>query len=123
MKSMMTDGLFSSRTDEWETPQEFFNMLDTEFHFNLDPCASDENHKCDKYYTIADDGISKNWGGTECSVIRLTAENFRNGLRRLMRRAENLKRLWLCLFRQEQIQGGFMIISTEKPKSGLFVED
>ena len=83
MKSMMTDGLFSSRTDEWETPQEFFNMLDTEFHFNLDPCASDENYKCDKYYTIADDGISKNWGGTECSAIPLTAENFRNGLKSL----------------------------------------
>lgn len=63
MKSMMTDGLFSSRTDEWETPQEFFNMLDAEFHFNLDPCATDENYKCAKYYTIADDGISKNWGG------------------------------------------------------------
>ena len=60
---MNRKALMSSKSNEWETPHEFFNLLDAEFHFNLDPCATDENKKCDKYYTIADDGISKNWEG------------------------------------------------------------
>ena len=54
---------FMSSTDDWETPQWFFDKLNDEFCFNLDACASDENHKCEKYYTIDDDGIGKNWGG------------------------------------------------------------
>lgn len=53
----------SSGNDEWETPQDFFDMLNDEFHFNLDPCASSSNHKCDLYYTVNDDGLKKSWGG------------------------------------------------------------
>lgn len=56
-------GMFSSNTDDWATPQDFFDKLDEEFHFDLDPCASDENHKCALYFTKQDDGLSKNWGG------------------------------------------------------------
>lgn len=46
-----------------EYPPSFFNEVNEEFHFNLDPCSTDENHKCDKYYTIKDDGLSKDWSG------------------------------------------------------------
>lgn len=60
---MNTKGVFSSQTDEWATPQWLFDELDAEFHFDLDPCATDENHKCAEYYTKADDGLAKNWGG------------------------------------------------------------
>lgn len=60
---MNTNGIFSSQTDEWATPQSLFDELNTEFHFDLDPCATNENHKCAKYYTKADDGLTKNWGG------------------------------------------------------------
>lgn len=59
----MNNSLFSSRSNEWGTPQAFFNRLDAEFGFTLDPCATDENAKCKKYYTIEDDGLSKDWGG------------------------------------------------------------
>ena len=59
----MNKVLFSSNSDEWATPQEFFDSINKEFEFDLDPCASLENHKCDKYYTIEEDGLSKNWGG------------------------------------------------------------
>lgn len=52
---------FSSKTDLWSTPQDFYDQLNTEFGFTLDPCATNENHKCDKYFTIADDGLSKDW--------------------------------------------------------------
>ena len=47
-----TELMFSSKTDLRATPQDFYNELDKEFHFTLDPCATDENHKCKKYYTI-----------------------------------------------------------------------
>lgn len=63
MKSMITDGLFSSRTDEWATPAKVFEDLDAEFHFNLDPCATEENHKCADYFTKEQDGLLQNWGG------------------------------------------------------------
>ena len=55
--------LFSSRSEDWETPQEFFNMLDAEFHFTLDPCASAENHKCELYFTKEQNGLQESWGG------------------------------------------------------------
>lgn len=60
---MMNSGLYTSKTDEWATPQAFFENLDQEFHFTLDVCANNENHKCKLYYTKADDGLKMNWGG------------------------------------------------------------
>lgn len=60
---MNTTVIFSSRTDEWATPQNLFDELDREFNFSLDPCATDENHKCKKYFTKAQDGLRKKWGG------------------------------------------------------------
>lgn len=63
----MNKALFSSNSDEWATPQEIFDLLNREFCFNLDPCATSENHKCERYFTKEDDGLSKNWGG--CSVF------------------------------------------------------
>ena len=53
--------MFSSKSNEWETPQEFFDKLNEKYKFTLDPCATHENHKCEKYYTIEDDGLSKSW--------------------------------------------------------------
>lgn len=64
---MINEGLFSSSTNEWATPDDFFKELDAEFHFNLDPCCTHENAKCERHYTIDDDGLTKNWGG--CRVF------------------------------------------------------
>lgn len=55
--------MFSSKNNEWETPRDFFNKLNSEFNFNLDPCASDLNHKCDNYFTEEQDGLKQNWQG------------------------------------------------------------
>ena len=52
---------FSSETNEWGTPQKFYEKLNDEFHFTLDPCSTHENHKCNKYYTQEDDGLSQDW--------------------------------------------------------------
>lgn len=60
---MNTQTMFSSTTDEWETPQDFFDRLDAEFRFTLDPCSTDDNAKCAKHYTRQDDGLSKDWTG------------------------------------------------------------
>jgi phage N-6-adenine-methyltransferase len=54
---------FSSKTAEWSTPQDLFDKLDAEFHFNLDPCATKENAKCELFYTKEDNGLSKDWSG------------------------------------------------------------
>ena len=55
--------MFTSATDLWATPQAFFDQLNAEFHFTLDPCANDDNHKCAKYYTEQQDGLAQDWGG------------------------------------------------------------
>ena len=55
--------LFSSKRIDWETPQDFFDKLNAEFHFTLDPCATHENHKCPRYFTEEVDGLTQSWSG------------------------------------------------------------
>lgn len=55
--------MFSSKTDLWATPQDFYDKLNSEFHFTLDPCATPHNAKCVKFYTKEQDGLRKDWGG------------------------------------------------------------
>ena len=52
---------YSSKTNEWSTPQAFFDELNKEFNFTLDPCATSENAKCTKYFTVEDDGLKQDW--------------------------------------------------------------
>jgi phage N-6-adenine-methyltransferase len=56
-------GMFSSASDEWETPREFFDAVDAMFHFTLDVCSARDNAKCEKYYTKVDDALSLEWKG------------------------------------------------------------
>ena len=60
---MKTDVMFSSKSEEWETPIELFNHLNNYFHFTLDPAATHENHLCEKYYTKEEDGLQHSWEG------------------------------------------------------------
>jgi hypothetical protein len=46
--------MFSSEKMDWTTPQDFYNKLNDEFNFTLDPCSTKENAKCNKFYTIED---------------------------------------------------------------------
>ena len=55
--------MFSSKTVEWETPVVFFNKLNEDYGFTLDPCATSNTAKCPQYFTKDDDGLSKDWGG------------------------------------------------------------
>ena len=61
MKNLKT--LLSSKNMDWETPQSFFDKLNDEFSFTLDPCATHQNAKCKKYYTAGENGLLQNWGG------------------------------------------------------------
>mgnify|MGYP001389426560 CR=1 FL=1 len=54
---------YMSKSNEWATPQDFFDRLDEEFRFTLDPATDGINAKCDKFYTQEDDGLSQDWGG------------------------------------------------------------
>lgn len=60
---MNTDVMFSSQTSEWETPKDFFEKLDAQYHFNLDVCASPENAKCKEYIGKKLDGLRVQWYG------------------------------------------------------------
>lgn len=60
---MITSGMMSSNTCEWETPLDFFRKLDDEFHFELDVCATPENAKCKRYFTREQDGLKQEWTG------------------------------------------------------------
>lgn len=59
----MNEAMFSSKTDMWETPQDFFDKLNREFHFTLDACATHENAKCENFYSPEQDGLSMPWKG------------------------------------------------------------
>ncbi|NIQ10468.1 MAG: adenine methyltransferase [candidate division Zixibacteria bacterium] len=55
-----------SQSDEWETPPELFALLDREYHFTLDVCATPENAKCERYFTVDDNGLLQSWAGEIC---------------------------------------------------------
>lgn len=54
---------FSTGKDDWGTPQKLFDDLNKEFGFTLDPCANNRNFKCEKYYTVEQDGLKQDWSG------------------------------------------------------------
>lgn len=58
----INSALYSYRTDEWPTPQDFFDALNEEFGFTLDPCAAAKNAKCKSYFTRQQDGLQQCWG-------------------------------------------------------------
>ncbi|MDL2237607.1 phage N-6-adenine-methyltransferase [Christensenellaceae bacterium OttesenSCG-928-K19] len=55
--------MFSSKSNEWETPQVLFDKLNMEFRFTLDPAATIQNAKCNRFYTMEDDGLMQDWQG------------------------------------------------------------
>lgn len=114
MTNMQRKVMFSSKSDLWETPQDFFDNLDKEFHFTLDACALPENAKCQKYYTPEDDGLLQPWSGvvwcnppySECAEwAKKCYEESRGGGTR-----------WCFWFRPELIRSGFINMFTRMLK-------
>jgi phage N-6-adenine-methyltransferase len=55
--------LYSRSSDEWETPKDLFEKLNEQYHFILDLAATDQNHKCERYFTKEIDGLKQEWAG------------------------------------------------------------
>ena len=56
---------YKSETVEWATPMWLYIRLNMAFPggFTLDPCCTDFNAKCRKYFTVIQDGLLQNWAG------------------------------------------------------------
>lgn len=54
---------FSSNSDNWGTPVDFFNKINSFMDFDLDVCANSVNHKLDNYFDEATDGLKQTWEG------------------------------------------------------------
>lgn len=50
---MNTEVMFSSKSDDWSTPKEFYKALDAEFNFTYDPCPLKSK----------EDGLQTDWIG------------------------------------------------------------
>lgn len=57
---------FSSATDLWATPDDFFKKQNEKFNFQLDVCATPENTKCPSFFTEEDNGLLQMWGRKVC---------------------------------------------------------
>lgn len=62
---------FSSKRDDWETPQNLFDLLNSYFKFTLDVCALPGNAKCERYFTPEIDGLNQDWSANKSDVIWL----------------------------------------------------
>lgn len=103
---MINDAMFSSNTNEWATPQAFFDELNKEFDFTLDPCATPQNAKCARYFTKEIDGLAQSWRGEVVFfVIRRTVGIFQSGSQRLMPKPYRVgQNLLFCLYPPERIR-------------------
>ena len=60
------DNRFASKNNTWETPDDLFTKINSEFNFTLDVAASAENTKCAKFFTQEDNGLVQDWGKEIC---------------------------------------------------------
>ena len=58
-----SDWYQSSDSDDWWTPQWVFDLLDQEFGFETDVCASAENAKCRRFFSREDNALDQEWTG------------------------------------------------------------
>ena len=62
---------FSSKTDDWATPQYIFDLYNSLYDFDLDAAASSKNHKVGNWYGLDHedetrrDGLSVEWDGSK----------------------------------------------------------
>ena len=58
----LNNGMMSSETNEWYTPDYVINFIEKKFgYIELDPSASVYSKMGKRNYTIDDDGLSKSW--------------------------------------------------------------
>ena len=89
--------MFSSNNDNWSTPQSFFDKLNKIYNFTLDPCATDTSHKCDKYYTEEQDGLSESWSGETVFMNPPYGRGIKHWLKKAYEESRNENTTVVCL--------------------------
>ena len=84
----INSGLFTSNTDIWETPQDFYDRWDAVYHFDLDVCALPENAKCERYFTPEQDALKQDWIGV-CWMNPPYGRNIGTWVRKAYESAQN----------------------------------
>lgn len=98
----------SSATCEWETPQDFFEKLNEEYHFELDVCATADNAKCERYFTKEQDGLKQEWKGC-CWMNPPYGKEIGVWMRKAYESMFGGGLLWYALCLHERTQPGGMI--------------
>jgi phage N-6-adenine-methyltransferase len=106
---------FSSKTGEWETPQMFFDNLNEEFEFNLDPCATSENAKCKVFFSKEDNGLKKSWKGKRVFMNPPYGREIGDWIKKAAERES--QSLLLLFFLHGPIQNGFINTFIKKRRS------
>jgi site-specific DNA-methyltransferase (adenine-specific) len=66
MDKNTTKLMFSSKSNEWTTPQDFFDELNDRYGpFTLDAAASHDNYKVNDYFVKEDNALSQDWSGNK----------------------------------------------------------
>ena len=52
---------FTSEREDWTTPREFFDRLNSKYFFTLDAAASTSNNLCSNFYSIDNDAMKADW--------------------------------------------------------------
>ena len=58
---MNNDLMFSSKKNDWDTPQWLFDHLNEEYKFALDCCAESESTKCEEYISKEENALTIDW--------------------------------------------------------------
>jgi phage N-6-adenine-methyltransferase len=88
---------FDAKTVEWETPLDFFKPLDDEFNFTLDVCATHENKKVNKYFTLEENGLIQSWKDHTCWMNPPYGRTMQQWLEKAKYEADNFGVITVCL--------------------------
>ena len=87
----------SSKSNEWATPQEWFDCLNLEFKFTLDPCCLPHTAKCKKFYTPIEDGLKQSWAEERVFMNPPYGREFPKWMEKAYKEARNNNALVVCL--------------------------
>ena len=89
MKDKGNDGKGNIESrDLWQTKQELFDLLDSQYNFTFDCCASEENKKCSKFsndfLSVNSDSLKEDicWMNPPFSKARIMFEHFFKTIKR-----------------------------------------
>lgn len=83
-EALISEGMLSSETPEWATPQNFFDELNKEFGFTLDVCAASWNKKCERYFDKETDGLLQDWSNEICWMNPPYGRDISNWMRKAL---------------------------------------